>query len=202
TRLPAYMIPAFFEYTDSVPRLVSGKINRKALAQMPVHTRPDAGLASDEPQNDAQKTLFEVLRTLFPGQEIHLQADFFSDMGGHSLLAAQLVSLVRGVPRFAALTVQDVYQKRTVQAIAECMQRADTQQSATQAPLPFAPSPNNAWRRRLACGIAQFAAVPFLITLSIMQWLAPFFTYHNLTGEMADSTWYAIAMSFIVFIAV
>lgn len=202
TRLPVYMVPAFFEYTDSVPRLVSGKINRNALAQMPVHTGPDAGLESDEPQNDAQKILFDVLRSLFPGQAIRLQADFFVDMGGHSLLAAQLVSLIRSVPRYAALTVQDVYQKRTVQAIGDCMQRADSQQSAAPVQAPFVPAPSNTWRRRLVCGIAQFAAVPFLITLSIMQWLAPFFTYHNLTGEMYDSTWYAIGMSFIVFIAV
>ncbi len=204
TRLPAYMIPAYFEFTESVPRLISGKIDRKALAQMPINKQADSsGQASDEPENEAQETLFGVLKALFPGQGIRLDADLFSDMGGHSLLAARLVSQIRNVPRYAGLTVQNVYQRRSIRAIAECMQQLDRLQQAEGETQPlFEPSANNTWSRRLACGLAQFVSVPFLITLSIMQWLAPFFTYHNLTGEIYDSAWHAIGMSFVVFIAV
>jgi len=202
TRLPDYMIPTYFEFVDQVPRLISGKIDRKALAQTPLKNLHDApSEQSDQPRTTAQQALFGVLHSLFPGQPIRLQADFFSDMGGHSLLAARLVSRIRALPDYAGLTVQNVYQSRTVEGIASCMQQPDARH-AGQSQTSFTVSPNNTWRRRLACGIAQFACVPFLITLSIMQWLAPFFTYHNLTGEMYDNTWHAIGMSFVVFVLV
>ncbi len=208
TRMPAYMIPAFFEIVEQVPRLVSGKIDRKALARLPLTQTAPIAADADQPQGDAQIVLFGILQGLFPGQPITLAADFFSDLGGHSLLAARLVSQIRGHERYAALTIQNIYQKRTVQSIADCMAAVDASvahnaaQAAQAAQPAFNVSPNHAWWRRLACGAAQLAAVPFLISLSIMQWLAPFFTYHNLTGDMSDNAWYAIGMSLLVFLGV
>ena len=47
---------------------------------------------SDQPQNEAEEILFEILNRLFPNLPIKLDADFFDDLGGHSLLAAVLIS--------------------------------------------------------------------------------------------------------------
>lgn len=198
-RLPAYMVPARFEFVDSVPRLLSGKIDRKALKAIELAPAAD-NAESDEPQNEAETALFAALKQLFPGEALKRDADFFADMGGHSLFAARLVSLLRADTRWASLTVQDIYRNRRLGKIADAM-LAHGQTSAATA-TTFTPSPNNSTWRRLRCGIAQLAVMPFLVTSAIMQWLAPFFVYHLFTGSKDDSVVLAIVMSLLTFIGV
>ncbi|NYS35686.1 peptide synthetase, partial [Streptococcus danieliae] len=97
--LPPYMVPGRFELLPLMPRLTSGKIDRKALKAMPLST-PPAGEAgeSDVPETPAEAALFAALSALFPGQPIRRQFDFFSDLGGHSFLAARLASALRADP--------------------------------------------------------------------------------------------------------
>lgn len=44
--------------------------------------------------------------------------------------------------------------------------------------------------------------IPVLILVNILQWLAPFFTYHYFTGGTRDSIPYANALSLLVYISV
>ena len=102
--LPTYMIPGTIVALLEMPRMPSGKINRKAL---PV---PDA-LRYVVPDNDEQpikttapleERMIAVLRKTFPGKTINLSMDFFTDLGGHSLLAAAFTSRLRkegGLPQ-------------------------------------------------------------------------------------------------------
>ena len=197
-RLPAYMVPVRYEFVPSLPRLLSGKVDRKALKALELAPAVD-NLASDEPHNEAEALLFGTVKTMFPGEAIRRDADFFSDLGGHSLFAARLVSLLRTEPRCAALTVQDIYKGRRLGKIADSMLALmQGKQAATHS---FTPSANNTVWRRLRCGLAQALALPVLVTLAIMQWLAPFFTYHFYTGAQEDSIWRAIGMSLLVFVA-
>ena len=96
--LPAYMIPARFELVAEVPRLTSGKIDRKALKARELATASEPSGEDDTPVSPAEHALFEALRPLFPGQPLRLASDFFRDLGGHSLLAARLVSSLRKHP--------------------------------------------------------------------------------------------------------
>ncbi len=82
-RLPPYMVPNRFEIIEDVPRLLSGKIDRKALKARPLTSVVDRS-ESDLPQNTAEEVLFEILNRLFPNIPIKLDADFFDDLGGHS----------------------------------------------------------------------------------------------------------------------
>ena len=193
--LPPYMIPARYETLDRMPRLTSGKIDRHALRAMPL-CAPAEGAAgqSDEPDTAAEAALFAVLAKLFPGQSIRREQDFFSDLGGHSFLAARLASALRANPAFAHVTVRDVYQHRSVGLIAAAI--GEHGDAAAAEPDWTPPS---AWRR-WTCGLAQAAAVPALVTLRMAQWLAPFFTYHFFTGDPTDSTARAIAASIAVFL--
>ena len=52
------------------------------------------------------------------------------------------------------------------------------------------------------CGIARLVTIPVLISINILQWLAPFFTYHYFTGGTRDSIPYAIALSLLVYVSV
>ncbi|MDB5920130.1 MAG: peptide synthetase [Massilia sp.] len=193
--LPPYMVPGRYEFLATMPRLTSGKIDRKALKAMPLSVAP-AGAAgeSDLPETPAESALFSALAKLFPGQPIRRDADFFSDLGGHSFFAARLASSMRADPAFAHVTVRDIYHHRKLGLIAAALADAP---AAAAAQADWTPPPAAArWR----CGVAQAAAVPFLVTLRMAQWLAPFFTYHFLTGSPGDSVTLAIAASIGVFL--
>ena len=193
-RLPSYMLPDRYETLAEMPRLTSGKIDRKQLHALPLAELAGAE-GSETPETAAESALFAALERLFPGQPLRRDADFFVDLGGHSLLAARLASALRADPRYAQLTVSTVYQQRTVRRIAAVLEGMHAAAPAA-APL-WQPSPAY---RRWRCGLAQAVAVPVLVMLRMAHWLAPFFTYHYYTGDPGDSIAFAVAMSVLVFL--
>ena len=188
--LPSYMVPGYFETLPEMPRLTSGKIDRNALKARPLALGTGDAIHSDPPETPAEHALFSALALLFPGQPILRSADFFTDLGGHSLLAARLASALRTNPRFAHVTVRDIYQNRTVGRIAGVL--GQTREAGVVVDTQWQP-PTSVQRWR--CGAAQALAVPVLVALHMSQWLAPFFTYHYYTGEPEDSVAVAIAAS-------
>jgi non-ribosomal peptide synthetase-like protein len=193
--LPPYMVPVHLENLPEMPRLASGKIDRKVLRDRPLEIPSGLSAASDRPETPAEEVLFDELAKLFPGQAIHRVADFFADLGGHSLFAARLASALRSHPRFASFTVRDIYQQRSIGRIAEVL--AETPDHAPAAVRDWTPPPAG---RRWLCGAAQALTIPGLVMLHMAQWLAPFFTYHFFTGEPGDSIPLAIAVSVVVFL--
>ncbi|RYE90604.1 MAG: peptide synthetase, partial [Oxalobacteraceae bacterium] len=194
-RLPPYMVPSRFEVLAVMPRLTSGKIDRKALKAMALSAPLPSDLAaSDAPETPGETALFAALAQLFPGQPIRREQDFFSDLGGHSFFAARLASALRQDPRFAHMTVGDIYQKRQIGAIA-----ASLDQGAGTAAMEADWTPPPA-RQRWLCGLAQLAVFPLLVTLRMAQWLAPFFAYHSMTGAPGDSVPRAVAAAIGVFL--
>ncbi|WP_075792124.1 Pls/PosA family non-ribosomal peptide synthetase [Massilia putida] len=194
-KLPPYMVPSRFERLSVMPRLTSGKIDRKALKAMALSAPlPSDPAESDVAETPGEEALFAALAKLFPGQPIRRELDFFSDLGGHSFFAARLATALRADPRFAHVTVRDIYSHRRIGAIASSLDQA----AGTAAVEPDWTPPGSA--RRWMCGVAQLATVPVLITLRMAQWLAPFFTYHFFTGDPGDSVPRAIAASIGVFL--
>ncbi|NTV10020.1 MAG: AMP-binding protein [Zoogloea sp.] len=193
--LPPYMVPVHIETLPEMPRLTSGKIDRKALRARTLDLAPGQPADSDQPATPAEEVLFAELAKLFPGQAIRRDADFFSDLGGHSLFAARLASALRAHPRFASFTVRDIYQQRTIGRIAVVL--AETPDFAPVAADTGWTPPSTL--RRWLCGAAQAAAVPGLVALRMAQWLAPFFAYHFFTGDPGDSIARAIVASIGVF---
>ncbi|EPF74488.1 delta-poly-L-ornithine synthetase PosA [Acinetobacter rudis] len=197
-RLPPYMVPNRFELIQDVPRLLSGKIDRKALKVRELTSVVDRS-ESDLPQNQAEEVLFEVLARLFPNMPIKLDADFFDDLGGHSLLAAVLISNLRQHAAYSHLTIQNLYQTRKVGAIAALMLE-QPEQLDVDGQLGQDNPRNHLYK--WACALAQSVTIPVLISINILQWLAPFFTYHYFTGGSRDSIPFAVFMSLMVYIMV
>ncbi|WP_026144890.1 Pls/PosA family non-ribosomal peptide synthetase [Pseudomonas asplenii] len=193
-QLPPYMVPGRFEFLDSMPRLTSGKIDRKALRARPLSLCIPCEVEDELPETAAEQVLFTALKTLFPGQPISRDADFFTDLGGHSFFAARLASALRADARFAHVTVRDIYQQRRVGAIAQVLEQAPPIQ-ISQAEWTV-PSAFRRWR----CAVAQALALPPMVCLRMMQWLAPFFTFHYLTGAPGDSMGIATIASIGVFL--
>ena len=192
-RLPRYMVPAHVQVVAELPRLTSGKLDLRALRALPLEIEARSGEEASAPHNDDEAALFTALEQIMPGRALRPEADFFDDLGGHSLLVARLVSRLRQEPGYAAIGVQDIYRERRLEAIAAVMARLRLQErEAPTTPLVRAAGP--AWRRRL-CGLAQAAVLPFFVTLNIADWLAPFFVYHYFTGDEGDSIPLAVVYS-------
>ncbi len=194
TILPPYMVPGRYEYLSEMPRLTSGKIDRKELKNR-ILTVVVARSDSDTANNPAEEVLFGALGKLFPGQAIRRDLDFFSDLGGHSLLAARLVSALRADARFMYFKVSDIYLHRHIGQIAVVLAQAQST-TLNEATAWTPPSAVKRW----GCGLAQAIVIPWLVVMRMMQWLAPFFAYHFFTGEADDSIGLAILLSVGVFL--
>lgn len=171
--LPPYMIPARYEFVDDLPRLTSGKIDRKTLKAAPLSVDAHAGEAQERPRSDTEAVLLEAAQKIFPPQAIPFEADFFTELGGHSLLAARFVSIVRETPSLASLTLQDMYGARTLRAMGALLD----EKAASSGPakdLSFTPP---SLRRRFLCGLAQSIALPVILALMTAQWLGVFVSY-------------------------
>jgi amino acid adenylation domain-containing protein/non-ribosomal peptide synthase protein (TIGR01720 family) len=90
TRLPSYLIPAYFLGLDTLPLTVNGKLDRRLLPLPELSDRPAPILA---PTTDLEHTLIHLWQTVLRCNTVHLTDNFF-ELGGDSILAMQLVSRI------------------------------------------------------------------------------------------------------------
>ena len=180
--LPAYMTPARFETLAELPRLASGKVDRAKLKRASLSETKQEGEEQELPRGETEARLLEAARKVLPPQTIPFEADFFLDLGGHSLIAARFLGLVREHRDLSSLTLQDVYVARTLRAMAAILdERAIHLKPGRD--LTFTPPP---LLRRFLCGAAQAAALPFILGLMTAQWLGVFVSYMLLTDTEAS----------------
>ena len=180
-RLPPYMVPAAFEVIAEVPRLTSGKVDRKSLKNMTLASAWADESQSEQGNNPVEVALISSAKEIFPGQPILREADFFTDLGGHSLLAAQFISKVR-VNRYGqTITLQDMYAGRTVANIAKLLiDRGALDESELKA---AAPPARASMTKRFWCGVAQAATLPLILCLHAAPWLAIFISYSLISPD-------------------
>ncbi|MFI8417128.1 non-ribosomal peptide synthetase [Serratia sp. NPDC078593] len=114
--LPDYMIPAQAIWHDALPLNRNQKVDRKALAQIPLRTEMAGGVESAPVQGDIARKLQTLWQEVLACDAIGIEQDFFS-LGGNSLKALRILTSVRktfGV----AMPLESVYQFNTVQAMA------------------------------------------------------------------------------------
>ena len=117
-KLPVYMVPKYLEEVTEFPVLSSGKIDRKKLPkpQNPL-IRTDRKII--KPSNKLEVIIAGVWEKVFKISPVSVDDDFFLDLGGYSLLAAQVVSLLRNEWKIQEAAVQDVYLYPTIRKFAE-----------------------------------------------------------------------------------
>ncbi|MDF1836625.1 MAG: amino acid adenylation domain-containing protein [Planctomycetota bacterium] len=153
-QVPGYMVPARILWVESLPTGVSGKLDRRAVADLAnrglAGAHPSAASTLPEDASDLERILLGAFAAvLVPGIAPGLRSDFFLDLGGDSLSAATLISDLRRNPETARLTVRHVYEFRTVAGLAECLQNAKRASLETEpdrfGDLPPASTLNPAW---------------------------------------------------------
>ncbi|MBI1745386.1 MAG: amino acid adenylation domain-containing protein [Acidobacteria bacterium] len=127
-RLPDYMVPAYLDILHEFPTLASGKVDRKRLPA-PVSPLVRTARHIIPPKTDLELKIVAVWQRLFGVTEISIEDDFFLDLGGYSLLAAQMVTMLRSE---AGLTVavRDAYRFPTVKKLAEQIATTETRSPA------------------------------------------------------------------------
>lgn len=136
-QLPAALVPSQFLFLDALPVTVGGKLHRASLAATYEQVAPAASpieppsitedVDRDPLEGWIHTAMQRVLRTTAP---LGARADFFAELGGDSLAAAELVTILGERPETEMITVSDLYGGPTVEQIA---------QRAREAP-PVAPS--------------------------------------------------------------
>jgi amino acid adenylation domain-containing protein len=90
--LPAYMIPATFKFLAELPLNTNGKLDRRALRELPLSPPPIAEYVA--PRNPTEATLSDLWSELLGVKHVGIHDDFF-ELGGHSLLVLRLWSRLR-----------------------------------------------------------------------------------------------------------
>jgi amino acid adenylation domain-containing protein len=91
-RLPEYMVPSAFVHLSALPTTASRKLDKAALpAPSPVRTTQPG---DRRPRNDMERRIAQIWTDLLGVPVTDINSDFF-DIGGHSMLAARLISKIR-----------------------------------------------------------------------------------------------------------
>ncbi|MBL8348627.1 MAG: amino acid adenylation domain-containing protein, partial [Rubrivivax sp.] len=89
--LPEYMVPGAFVFLPTLPLTGNGKVDLRAL---PPPDGDDSPAAAVTPENAVQARLLALWRQVLRRENLGITDNFF-DHGGHSLLAVELLALVR-----------------------------------------------------------------------------------------------------------
>jgi amino acid adenylation domain-containing protein len=112
-RLPRYMIPTDFLLLDSLPLNRNGKVDERALPA-PGPTEPDPDFRA--PGTDTERWLADAWCTVLRLARVGLDDNFF-DIGGHSLLLAEVQRELAG--RGHDLSIVTFFEYPTIQHLAK-----------------------------------------------------------------------------------
>ncbi|WP_118975606.1 Pls/PosA family non-ribosomal peptide synthetase [Taibaiella koreensis] len=179
--LPPYMVPLVIVTLDQMPRLSSGKIDRKSL---PVPEALQQVQAQETITVDAGDPLAERvmagLRYVFPGREISPESDFFTDLGGHSLLAATFSSWLRKEAHVPQASLKDIYTNRPVSNLIRAWEQAELRAGRKQEKEAFRKVPP---LRYFLCGLAQAISLLVIYGLFAIQIFVPYLGYYYVVAK-------------------
>ena len=149
-QLPAYMVPARFVITSTLPRTRHGKIDHRSLGAVEDAAVTEMSTAAAFTEDEFR--VAELWRVILRVDTVHLHSSFF-ELGGHSLLLAQLMARIAdafGVE----VTLRDLFDDPTLAGCARAVARA--RESGARAAAPIRPLERPS-RRRAAEGATVHA---------------------------------------------
>ncbi|GAC1702707.1 MAG: hypothetical protein NVS9B4_08680 [Candidatus Acidiferrum sp.] len=149
TKLPAYMVPAFFVALENFPLNSNGKIDRAALPAPRMSTRDASGESSTNALEEAVAVVWQGVLNL---KHIGLDDNFF-DVGGDSLLLVATHARIQKVLG-VKLELTELFQFTTIRALAAHLS------NAVKADDSFSAIRRQAEKQRQAFAQRRFPKVP------------------------------------------
>ncbi|MFF1947031.1 amino acid adenylation domain-containing protein [Rhodococcus qingshengii] len=128
--LPRPMVPDAYVVLDALPVTVNGKLDRKAL---PAPTFSASKVRYRAPASETEEILASLFADLLGVESVSVDDSFFG-LGGDSIASIQLVS--RAKARGLVMTPRDVFEQKTVAALAQVVLRSDAPAQMVLAELP------------------------------------------------------------------
>ncbi|MCP4112721.1 MAG: HAD-IIIC family phosphatase, partial [Desulfobacteraceae bacterium] len=117
--LPDYMIPVQFVELESIPLTPNGKVDRKALPVPDCNYIPEAEYVA--PRNELEERLVEIWQDVLKVGKIGIYDNFFS-LGGYSLKAAKLLSLISKNLK-VDIAMKDIFANPTIESFSRCIRK-------------------------------------------------------------------------------
>lgn len=118
-RLPRQLVPATIVTTSRLSLLESGKIDRKAMPVGRAGTETRVPIA---PSDQIEATLVDIWAEVLDRPDVYADQDFFSDLGGHSLVAIRVIARIRELFGVNA-PLRLIFENPTVQSLADALRR-------------------------------------------------------------------------------
>ncbi|HVG10753.1 MAG TPA: amino acid adenylation domain-containing protein [Thermoanaerobaculia bacterium] len=115
-KLPEYMVPSAFVPVEALPRTPGGKVDRRALPAPSAEPAP----AGEAPRTPTEMLVAGVFAEVLGTGEVPREVSFF-DLGGNSLMATQVVTLLQDVLP-VQLDLRKVFEGPTVAHVAEILE--------------------------------------------------------------------------------
>ncbi|WP_437770291.1 Pls/PosA family non-ribosomal peptide synthetase [Arthrobacter sp. KNU40] len=203
-RLPAYMVPGYFEPLQGMPMMISGKVDRSRLPHPSGPRAVSTDFADTRPVTPTEWILAPALAAALQLTSVSTTANFFNDLGANSLLLAHFCANVRKVANSPSVSMREIYAHPTIAALAAAMDAANDESLAgsaegteTATAEPFLRVGTGQY---LLCGALQamaalaYAYVALLIPVAGEQWVAT-------SRQPADFVVRSVVVGTITFIA-
>ncbi len=126
--LPEFMVPSHFVLLEKMPLSANGKLDRRALPKPDISQSQAAYVA---PANALETQLAAIWADVLKLEKVGVTDNFF-ELGGDSIISIQVVSRARQAG--IVFSPKDLFQRQTVQGIAQVASRASAVQ-AEQGPV-------------------------------------------------------------------
>jgi non-ribosomal peptide synthetase-like protein len=189
--LPAALVP-LLAVVEALPTRTSGKVDRDALPWPLPEGATDPGPA--EQLYGTEAWLAEQWAEVLGAPVLSAQDDFFA-IGGGSLAAARLVTLLR--TRYPSAAVADLYQHPTVRRLARKLERGSQEAAGRRTVLPT-PRRAGAVQLALTLPLATLAGLRLLLLLATAGDLLALAGGHGGYAWLPTLPWAAVLLGWAV----
>ncbi|MFB2772371.1 amino acid adenylation domain-containing protein [Pelatocladus sp. BLCC-F211] len=120
SKLPSYMVPTNFVILDTLPLTPNGKVDRKALSAVDT-VLPELEETFVAPQTTVEKQLAIIWMQVLGLEKIGIDDNFFK-LGGHSILATQVISRINKIFNIE-LPLRRIFELPTIARLVEIIDK-------------------------------------------------------------------------------
>ncbi len=130
SKIPEYMIPSLWMELENLPLSFSGKVDKKALAEIKIEYIQSEDYES--PKTELENQIARIWQKTLGLERIGIKDDFFV-LGGHSLLAMKVITTIRS-EMGVELSIREIFNFPTIRQLSEILASKSSEESG---PIPL-----------------------------------------------------------------